>query len=422
MDTGCAPAVPVLQAPAPQRHPELASDAEIIVFSEDIPKQAQLSTSISFVNTPDHTNIRTWRGRRLYTVVLSSLLSLLALSQVIGFRNATHTFEGQEELRWIASSSSWLDKPACRWLGVCGVARLNGEDRSTVSTDDTVNGAQGSSLGNNVAGDEIDLSSFWTSGTTDPSNWSEEERLLRDIPQYVLDYAPYVHLYSGEQFWPCDIAKHLVHTTPYLNYTPLQAEWDHPNLTDLSDLNKWGRFVYLQSDDNVEDRPEWLGGRTNIPSKPDNPDDGRRAQERDGQDDHDGQVTSAVSGSREIAEREDLLSEKQSQSLNRAFEKSADGGRSDAPAVLIVIDKGDGIVDAFWFYFYSYNLGNVVLNVRFGNHVGDWEHSVVRFHNGTPKEVFLSEHYFGEAYTYGAVEKMGKRVSTQLGTSPRLTH
>ena len=89
------------------------------------------------------------------------------------------------------------------------------------------------------------------------------------------------------------------------------------------------------------------------------------------------------------------------------------GGRSDAPAILVVMDKGNGIVDAFWFYFYSFNLGNTVVNVRFGNHVGDWEHCLVRFHNGKPKALFFSAHQGGEAYSYEAVEKIGQRVSTQ---------
>jgi hypothetical protein len=85
------------------------------------------------------------------------------------------------------------------------------------------------------------------------------------------------------------------------------------------------------------------------------------------------------------------------------------GGRSEAPAVLVTVNKGHGIVDAFWFFFYSFNLGNVVLNVRFGNHVGDWEHTAIRFQHGQPKAVFFSEHNFGSAYSYDAVEKIGKR-------------
>ncbi|EEP76078.1 conserved hypothetical protein [Uncinocarpus reesii 1704] len=197
-----------------------------------------------------------------------------------------------------------------------------------------------------------------------------DQQILHDIPDYVYEYSPLVHLYSGEQFWPGDIGEHLTHITPYLNYTPLRAASEHPLLDDLDELNNWqqGRYVFLTSDDNVESRPKWLLGRKNIPAPIDE---------------------SKVSG--------------------YFGRKSKTGGRSSAPAVLIVIDKGDGIVDAFWFYFYSYNLGNMVLNVRFGNHVGDWEHSLVRFHHGEPKAIFLSEHAGGEAYTYNAVEKSGKR-------------
>ena len=70
-----------------------------------------------------------------------------------------------------------------------------------------------------------------------------------------------------------------------------------------------------------------------------------------------------------------------------------------------MVDKGNGILDAFWFYFYSYNLGTTVLNIRFGNHIGDWEHSLIRFKDGVPKAVFFSAHSGGLAYAYNAVEK-----------------
>jgi hypothetical protein len=205
-----------------------------------------------------------------------------------------------------------------------------------------------------------------------------------NIPDYVLDYAPLVHLFSGENFWPCDIKEHLLHTTPHLNYIPLQASTDHPSLDDLDELNKWGggRYVFMKSNDNVEERPEWLIGKENIPStEPEQP----FSQDRSSQ-----------------------------QPVSSDGQPPIEGGRSQAPAVLILVNKDEGVVDAFWFFFYSYNLGNVVLNVRFGNHVGDWEHCMVRFRYGEPEAIFFSEHSGGQAYTYDAVEKIGKRVRLRI--------
>ena len=217
---------------------------------------------------------------------------------------------------------------------------------------------------------------------TDPEDLSKDPRVVHEIPQYVIDYAPLVHLFSGEQFWPCDIAEHLFHVTPELNYTPVQGRLQYSNLTNLDQLNLFehGRHVYLTSNDNVEDRPEWLGGEKNIPDEFD----------YDGGDDDE-----------DDAKIETLAKKR----------KRNGGGRSNAPAVLVVVEKGKGIVDAFWFFFYSYNLGNKVFNIRWGNHVGDWEHTLVRFQHGEPKLLFFSEHNFGEAYSYDAVEKIGRRVS-----------
>lgn len=216
---------------------------------------------------------------------------------------------------------------------------------------------------------------------TRPEDLANDPRVMHEIPQYVLDYAPLVHLYSEEQFWPCDIKEHLFHVTPELNYTPIRG-LPQLNLSNLDQLNQFekGRHVFLTSNDNVEERPDWLGGQINIPD--DFRDDSKTAHSK-------------------------------SRATSARLRKQSHGGHSDAPAVLLTVDKGDGIVDAFWFFFYSYNLGNVVFNIRFGNHIGDWEHTLIRFQQGKPKVVFVSEHFFGSAYDYSAVEKIGNRVSME---------
>jgi hypothetical protein len=371
------------------------------------------------------------RGRKPAIAAAGTFFSLFSFSQIyqnVLFERITPWSERLEEASWVASSQSWIDRKTCNWFGFCGLSHL---DKSRWT----------SSFKKQVHSDKVNLTEFWQDAQAPPDDYRAQER---EVPQYVLDYAPLIHLYSGEQFWPGDIAEHLIHTTPHLNYTPLQAADDHPTLSNLGELNKWGRFVYLQSDDNVEDRPEWLGGETNIPIIPG---DGNDGEEREGPkhgkghyeedktgeksewfhvgvgdtEDRGGIRTVSTSPSLPIPTRtpegDELVNKPeiwQPELRNRPRQllgKKIVGGRSDAPAVLVVVPKDDGVVDAFWFFFYSYNLGNTVFNVRFGNHVGDWEHTVVRFHKGEPKAVFFSEHAFGEAYTYDAVEKVGKRVS-----------
>jgi hypothetical protein len=50
----------------------------------------------------------------------------------------------------------------------------------------------------------------------------------------------------------------------------------------------------------------------------------------------------------------------------------------------------------------------------FGNHVGDWEHATVRFVDGRPSEIYLSQHSHGQTFTFG-----DKRLSL-VGWRPEL--
>lgn len=180
-----------------------------------------------------------------------------------------------------------------------------------------------------------------------------EQRTLEpgEIPSYVIDYAPLVHLYTEEKYLPYDIAKFLTNFhVEYDNGTTVpgtEADFDIHKLAQLPKLPD----LYLTANSDFDLDPEWITGVKNKPS---------------------------------------LIN----------------GEIKDAPATLIVVDKGNGWVDAYWFYFYSFNLGPFVMGSGpYGNHVGDWEHSLVRFYNGQPVIVWMSAHGGGGAYYYHNLEK-----------------
>lgn len=442
VDVSTYPSIAVYSPPSAVVTPATAPDA---LHEHDLPTIDILTDHSSNeqaagqVHTPTGTAVPlaepddSMKGRKPAIAAAGTFFGLFSFSQIyqnVLFDKITPWSERMEEKAWVASSESWVERKTCDWFGMCGITHLN-KSRWTSKGKKQIP----------LDGSKFNLSSFKEDAKILPEDYDEKE--VVEIPQYVLDHAPLIHLYSGENFWPCDMTDHLVHTTPHLNYTPLQATDDHPDVRTMNELNRWGRFVYLQSDDNVEDRPKWLGGSTNIPEVPsdgsddldDSDIDGSNelhASDRDykkepwwhagvGDTEDRGGIrpdptssgrlvpTSSPEGDK-LVEPEEIWQPELLKDRRRLGGKKVVGGRSDAPAVLVVVPKGDGVVDAFWFFFYSYNLGNTVFNVRFGNHVGDWEHTTVRFHNGVPKAVFFSEHAFGEAYTWDAVEKIGKRV------------
>lgn len=414
------------------------------------------------------------RGRKCFAGFLATALGYISLSGLAShLSRRSGPGAAKENAQWVATSNSWPDRQLCRWLGACGTLHL----RQSAWTWD--------------GSEELkpppvpDTSDYWTSGTEDPDSWSDEERQLREIPQYVFDYAPYVHLFSGEQFWPCDLAEHLVHTTPHVNYTPIKDLKHEVNLTNLDELNEYdgsvhGRFMYLQSNDNVEERPSWLGGAKNIPTSPEVTDNEDVTwPDPDNQNSFDwesaklqahvkseglgdtsledgpwdwiwpslkpstngrcggnsgftcegspsgkccsiygwcgrgeaycGQACDPLAGECnnpfELDPKPHSELRRRKRDLSERRHSPTPAGKSSAPAILVVVPKGHGIVDAFWFYFYSFNLGQRVFNIRFGNHVGDWEHTMIRFRHGKPETAFLSEHNFGAAYTWQALEK-----------------
>ncbi|RKF59100.1 Vacuolar protein sorting-associated protein 62 [Erysiphe neolycopersici] len=352
--------------------------------------------------------------------------------------HTSQTEEASEDVVWIATSKSWLDRLACRWIGLCGLSHwhpdpANVSERRKWLMEGTVRfmggreGRNNKLLVKNVREANVaqaeDISVNETIGMSEPSVFNGDSSILKEVPKYVLDHAPLVHLYSDEHFWPSDITEHLMHTTPFLNHTTFNLSNYQYTPYDLDNLNHGydGNHVFLHSKDDVEERPGWLGSVYNKPIPY-----GDAVHYNESNDDDDNDENSKFIKSNNINIENELRKQvysndtffnvtrkidlRRSQiltppSLTSSETQARPGGYSRASSILIIVDKGSGILDAFWFYFYSYNLGTTVFNIRFGNHVGDWEHSLIRFKNGVPQTIFFSAHSGGLAYDWNAVEK-----------------
>ncbi|KAJ5150928.1 uncharacterized protein N7482_010180, partial [Penicillium canariense] len=453
LSTACPPTISTSLAPhcieqghEPEHLASTGPATALAVHEHSAPADPRWATTLAAADSLQQMA----RKAKAVIAALSTLILYISINSLVRVVRPSAWIwyeEDRDEPSWLATSGSWFDRKACRWLSVCGAAHVRMVSGRYGHRDPT----HWSELGDGeLAPEKQPWRTFWAGGADkhNQSEWDPDERVRREIPDYVFDYAPLIHLYSGEQFWPGDIAEHLYHTTPTLNYTPIQAQWDHPTLEDLDELNQWegGRHVFLTSDDDPTTRPPWLEGEQNIPHAPEDGDGEGDHRAEESWADWDGRVDGEIPGEsdedraqwddlrrytekgRERMEQEQLARE--SEEAHRRFRQElrkrygghppiqeplqetraqGAGGRSDAPVILLVMDKGNGIVDAFWFFFYSFNLGNTVVNVRFGNHVGDWEHCLVRFHHGQPKALFFSAHTAGEAYRYESVEKIGQR-------------
>ncbi|TGJ78586.1 hypothetical protein E0Z10_g10179 [Xylaria hypoxylon] len=331
----------------------------------------------------------------------------------------------EADQRWVNTSPHWLDRQACRWVGLCGLMHLKQDPPFRLRSADQgscANGVRHSSVSQAIRADAR-------------VQGRNETRELRGIPDYVLDYAPLVHLYSEEHFWPSDIDEHVKHMMPYINDGAL-SQTGQLTLSNLNQLNVHPGVATLKSNEDVECRPLWLHSTASIPVPfEDGPDDydvdigtpGRKRLEEDTTwfDVDKEHPLHRISDPRKVPGSEAhirLPSKRSSISLSReqrriaaryAQNKPNEEGYSGAPATLVLVDKGSGIVDAFWFFFYSYNLGQTVLGTRYGNHVGDWEHAMIRFESGVPRAMYFSEHEGGQAYAWQAVEKRGNATQTQ---------
>lgn len=179
---------------------------------------------------------------------------------------------------------------------------------------------------------------------------------MADIPSYVFEHAPKIWLHSQDPYRPTDIHTFVQRTRPQINFAPLEGVSQPLDLNNLDTLNGFGpnegRDVHLTSVDDITQDPDWIKGSTPDASGVIN-----------------GQITGAI----------------------------------------VFHDRGGGVTDAFYFCFWAFNRGNTVFGFEIGSHFGDWEHMAIRFRDGQPEALWYSQHATGQAFTYRAAEKEGKR-------------
>ncbi|KAK6089073.1 vacuolar protein sorting-associated protein [Seiridium cupressi] len=374
--------------------------------------------------------------RRISFVVLAILVVSFLSWLLPRVLNPTPPNKEQREAnaRWVSTSPYWLDRQACRWLSLCGVLHVKSDPPARPGDHDSDDGGELRRLELRSSGEDLrPENSRVDKGLTQGPRTAAHQDQLREIPDYVLKYAPLVHLYSGENFWPSDIADHIQHMTPYVDESQVNATGPL-SLQALHGLDSEEGAVYLRSDDDVESRPDWLHSHANIPLpySDDGKDDTEPMSESEGSHWHSDSTTwyevDRDHPLQRISDPRERIGHSPPASRGPHLRRSVDGqaplgdmphhkpdesGYSKAPATLVLVDKGSGIVDAFWFFFYAYNLGQTVLGIRFGNHVGDWEHCMVRFESGMPRAMFFSEHEGGQAYAWQAIEKRGNISEVQ---------
>lgn len=239
-----------------------------------------------------------------------------------------------------------------------------------------------------------------------------KSEILNEIPSYVFEHAPLVYLYSEERYNPGDIkdyVKKFKLSTQYEfeNKGPqkmfLKFPENHGLSINISNLQS--EYTVLKPLEQEADKTEYLyvvGDGEKLPTNTE---------------------TVKINSKDCVMEMADfdytyphiLLGDK----------PNSFGHIQTSPAVLIVRDHGPDspFLDAYWFFFYGFNLGAFVMGTGpWGNHLGDWEHCITRFRkaSGTPESIWLSAHGGGFAYKFDALEKYNSNMGSKGGKRPIL--
>jgi len=328
--------------------------------------------------------------------------------------NGPDPLKQRENEVWIATSHSWLDRISCRWLGICGGSNW----LTSTWLFRREHKPQTNKSNHNHRHEWIDLG-------VNPGDWSKDEQASRKIPSFVLRHAPLIYLHEDEQWWPTDVADFMHHVQHRQEGRNEAFDVRLPTMNRYLPRDNLPGRAFLQSLDDPEELPDWITSTQNKPLKEK---DRHRRTSLTGKGhttvrhtgSHNGRVTgeqhrSGGWSSGFMRSQKVLGTVPEHASLEEEFEngdhKDSPGYHSSAPAFLITVEKENNTVDAFWFFFYAFNRGARVTGIQYGNHVGDWEHVLVRFQNGTPTGAFLSAHEWGSAYDFDVLERHGTAQS-----------
>lgn len=302
----------------------------------------------------------------------------------------------------IATSHSWLDRVACHRLGICG--GLN-----WLLSTWLFQSKRRPSSKNREHHHEAD----WVDSAANLKNGGFVNAQSRAIPSFVFDHAPLIWLHDDEKWWPTDVADFLHHVEHVHTGSAGRSSAILPNMEAVLQRQQRPGESFFESLDDPEAFPDWLTSYHNAPRRA----VGSHKRIVHGVQGHVLQGLENISplshrlqGSFESSEYQDSWSPSQDhlQILDLKTSVLADkliGNMSGAPAFLITVSKANETLDAFWFFFYGFNRGARVTGIQYGNHVGDWEHVLIRFDHGKPREAFLSAHEWGSAYRFDVLEK-----------------
>ncbi len=204
------------------QRPSIDISIDFSPHEQPLDEASAILSDAGALSKESETSMRSKKPAKAVAGTFFGLFTFSQLYQNVLFEKLVPAGERADEAAWVASSQSWVDRKVCNWFGMCGLAHLD-KSRWTgeaITIKKTIEETRDES--------KVDLKDFWQDARNLPDGWESQEE--REVPKYVLDHAPLIHLYSGEEYWPCDLAEHLIHTTPHLNYTPLQATDDHPDL------------------------------------------------------------------------------------------------------------------------------------------------------------------------------------------------